>query len=510
MWPDSKLGATKKQVADGVDMKKSVSVIMLSLFGLLLACHVEKKSFEEETYNQLEEIVNYKKKQLTQYMENIHDIAKSVTQDNEMMDLFIEKNALFLRAKQIDRDEQTEQKKMEVGEAIVDLYIKKYLMFYDVLFVNTDGFVFYTVKKKENYHQNIFSFDFANAKLSHAIKPQKQESLIDFQKDPISGEPAAFFIEPIYAGERLLGWVVLQYAINKINNMFSYEKYLGMTGEVFLVNREHLMLTDSRFFADSTILKLNLSRENIESKFRLKNGHKIVTDYRGYRVYSAFQTFGGLERDWLLIAKIDEDEVITEGYRKNREIYYDALLGLIDNEGQKYSLGDYNVEKSVEVNIDEFKRAVGDTVLYTHGVSTCMALVITLPGKFSYMAHISAHDWIYGGEQTDLLNSLIKRLADFEVVNNDRRKLKFTIITPRVNYEKKVLDLLVDHHILLSQITFLTNSKARYANILHDHKNQKTFVDWKLAAAQPLLKRVSVVERSSVGQLLKRILSPVP
>ena len=91
-----------------------------------------------------------------------------------------------------------------------------------------------------------------------------------------------------------------------------------MARKFFLVNKNCYMLTDSRFYGETNILKKNLSKDNIESKFSEKKGHKTVTDYRGYRVLSSFEVVHVLNSKWLIVAKIDEDEILTEYYKKNK------------------------------------------------------------------------------------------------------------------------------------------------------------------------------------------------
>jgi hypothetical protein len=132
-------------------------------------------------------------------------------------------------------------------------------------------------------------------------------------------------VEPVFKEGRLEGWFVLQCAINKISSMFTEEKGLGATGEVFLVNRHQYMLTESRFSKEVSTLNLHLSRDNIEAKFSEKAGHKMVTDYRGFRALTSFEVCRIGSSEWLLIAKIDESEIVTEQYRKRKRDLNKAL-----------------------------------------------------------------------------------------------------------------------------------------------------------------------------------------
>jgi hypothetical protein len=86
---------------------------------------------------------------------------------------------------------------------------------------------------------------------------------------------------------------------------------------VFLVNRDRLMLTDSRFQSETSILRQHLSEQNISAKFAEGRGHKIITDYRGQRALTSFEVCPVLDKEWLLIAKIDEDEVVTRAWNRS-------------------------------------------------------------------------------------------------------------------------------------------------------------------------------------------------
>lgn len=251
-------------------------------------CTSTEQPIEAVYYNKLDQIRVNKHKQLIQYMENVQKVADSISDDEIMKNLFNGKNNIFKKYKDAKPPENVQFTLYKLRDAIEDRYIEKYLIFSDILFINRDGDIFYTVRRQADYHKNIFADNLAETNLFHQLKNNPNNKYVDFHNYEISGDPAAFFVEPHINGSEMLGWFVLQFSINKINNMFSIEEALGQTGEVFLVNKDCYMLTDSRFFADSTILKKHLSEKNIREKFSERTGHKLVTDYRGYRAITSF------------------------------------------------------------------------------------------------------------------------------------------------------------------------------------------------------------------------------
>ena len=127
-----------------------------------------------------------------------------------------------------------------------------------------------------------------------------------------------------------MGWIVLQCAIQKVNTLFAWEESLGQTGETFLINQHGFMLTESNFDGDSTLLKKRLDDRNIQAKFSEKKGHRMVTDYRGHAAVTSFEVVHFLGTRWLVVAKVDRDEIITRHYALHRRYYADSLLDYLE------------------------------------------------------------------------------------------------------------------------------------------------------------------------------------
>ncbi|MDA3938193.1 MAG: hypothetical protein PF693_02645 [Spirochaetia bacterium] len=87
------------------------------------------------------------------------------------------------------------------------------------------------------------------------------------------------------------------------------------TTEVYLINNKNLMLSDSRFYKDSSAMKIKINSSAVQSALNEEQGERIVNDYRNIRVFSSFEKFEVFGVEWVIIAEIDEDEVITEYYK---------------------------------------------------------------------------------------------------------------------------------------------------------------------------------------------------
>lgn len=423
----------------------------------------------KSSYATLENVLLQRKNELKEYSKLIFAKVNELKKDELLNSFFYAKNEYWEIQKTTAIPQEVKNDIAELKQAVKTRYIKNYMSFYDLMFINLSGDVFYTVRQEEDYHKNIFEGTLAKTDLSKRLKKSGKESFIDFKFYDVSGEPSAFFVEPVMKDDNLQGWMVVQFALNKINNIFLDHQELGKTGEVILVNKEHYMLTDSRFNPRSTVLRQKLSEENISSKFKEGKGRKEVIDYNGNKVYSVFEVvefFGG---KWLIICKITQAEVFTNYYKKYKSNTVGAIIERVSNE--KFinkSCRQYADKNRISVDMDEFCRIDSAGVLYTHGVSSCTGVIAVLPGKFAYMAHISPYDDIYGESRTDILSQILKRIDYYEVPEIDKQNIRFYILSQSSETVPNVIDKVLDTGYMLSNIYALTYPHKRYADIYYD------------------------------------------
>ena len=448
---------------------------------LLCGCKYSTYSkFEEKEYDKLEDMLHQRKKQLINYLTDTKKLADKAKKDEVLLSFFKAKKDYYYLSRDTVIPDDIIQGIEKLKQNIQYYYLINYLNFYDIMFIDTTGEVFYTIKKQGNYHKNIFKDNLSDSTLSGKLKNYPAESFVDFQFYKVSGEPSAFFIEPVIENHQTTGWIVLQCSINKIDNLFSSDKNIGLTGEVILVNKDHYLLTNSRFKAEPTILKQKLPYKNIESKFKEKKGRKSVIDYRGNTVISAFEVFEFLNKEWLIIAKIDKSEVITQYYLNNEK----KLYGKIENKVRNYPVnnekGLFNNPENVQnVDMDEFIRGDSSSVLFTRGVSSCTGLTVKYPGKFSYMAHISPNDMIYGMNRTDLVNIMFQHIFYFEITKSESQNLEFFIMSTQSVSFKDLIHIILANGCFLSQIKIMCKPQMIYGNMYSFNNKDINFVSWK-------------------------------
>ena len=108
---------------------------------------------------------------------------------------------------------------------------------------------------------------------------------------------------------RLLGVFALQVPIERIQETMQFSEGMGRTGETYLVGRDHVMRSDSRFGAEPTTLDTRVETEAVRRALEGESGVALTSDFRGVEVLSAYAPFAMDGIDWAVIAEIDEEEV---------------------------------------------------------------------------------------------------------------------------------------------------------------------------------------------------------
>ncbi|MBN1555494.1 MAG: cache domain-containing protein [Phycisphaerae bacterium] len=436
------------------------------------------RSVREAAYEQLDAIRRVKRRQLGEYLDRIRKTAVELRDDPVLRKCFFLEQDFYTLRQGASAPSDAVAAMRQLRDHILVHCLQKYRMFYNILFVDPRGDVFSTVMRADYRGQNLRNGALGETSLGRRLRDMPARAFLDYEFSTVSRRPSAFFVEPVHRDGVLAGWFVLQCSINNINDIFVRDENLGRTGEVFLVNRDCQMLTDSRFQADSSILNLHLSPENIQSKFAEGQGHKIVTDYRGFRAMTSFEVCSVMGSEWLLVAKIDEAEVLTNEYARCREEFRPRLLAALREQNVRYSSPAEPPSGALLVDMDEFRKARASESLVTYGVGTCTAILIHLPGRFAYLAHAGSYDSLYGGGNQDLLRNMIKRICTYEIPPSRIRRLRVVLVAPHMDTIARAVDTLVEEGIFLTQIRFMRNPDASTADVRHDVNTGTTLVKW--------------------------------
>ncbi len=438
-----------------------------------------------------------------------HELALRVSEDPLVRASF-DINLQFLYAgRRGTIPDELDKRVSELRKSFDSYYIENYFTFYNIMFIGTDGDIIYSTRKEPYPDNNLLTGDTKDSALSLCLKnkPQK-EMFVDFQYWKPSNEPAAFFIEPLHKDGVHTGWIILQCAVNKFNTILALTEDLGQTGETFLVNRKGYMLTESNFKGSSTILKKRLDDRNIQAKFTEGHGHRTVTDYRGCVAFSSFEVVSFMGTTWLVVAKVDRDEIITQHYTRYRRYYAEKLLSYLkDSNLPPPSNPVPSFQKpAIRIDMDEFLKAGKGERLHTFGISTCTGLLAAYPGKFAYMAHISPMDRLYGKDETNLLGQMIKKIKSFDTYRSERRHVIFVLAAPHLESLLAAVDKLVEEGFLLAQIRVMYNSKADKAAMSYDYVSNELTVSWSTKNNPAEKTGYLMQDTRNVGEIIRSIM----
>ena len=199
-------------------------------------------------------------------------------------------------------------------------YIQKY-DYYDVFLINNNGLIYYTQARESDYQTNILKGKYASSNLGDLIKEVKQSksfSIADYKPyAPSNGEPAAFIAIPVDGSDTI---VALQLSSEGTNQIMGVREGMGETGESYLVGEDKLMRSDSYLDPEGHSLKASFAgtvtnngadTEAVNLALNAQHGTKIIKDYNGNNVLSAFDSIKIGDFSWIILSEIDESEAFA-------------------------------------------------------------------------------------------------------------------------------------------------------------------------------------------------------
>jgi methyl-accepting chemotaxis protein len=223
---------------------------------------------------------------------------------------------------------------IDVAEAFVPMdsggtdffarYVELY-GYYDLFLIMPDGYVFYSAAKEADYQTNMVTGKYKDSGLGELVRSVLQTGkfqIEDFRPyAPSNGDPAAFMAQGVLhpANNELEMVVALQLSLGDINVVMSERTGLGETGETYLIGPDLLMRSDSFLdpvnhtvnasFADPA--KGSVDTEAGREVIAGNTGERIVIDYNGNPVLSAYTPVQVGDVRWGLLAEIDESEAFA-------------------------------------------------------------------------------------------------------------------------------------------------------------------------------------------------------
>jgi len=239
-----------------------------------------------------------------------------------------EKNAMTYNAKY----DSTYMQAHKRYHGAFDKFLNAYSL-YDIFMVDLKGNLIYTDFKEKDYATNLKNGAYSDTGIAKAYTKaltiaEGQIAYDDFKPyEPSYNAAAAFIATPIFINGKREGVLIFQMPVDIINNIMRFndnfkEAGLGDSGECYLVGKDYLMRSNSRFQKDidnkvvrdlgTTIGVWKVQTKSTEAVFNgQKKGRGIIKDYRGVSVLSVYDTVNVFNTTtWAIVAEIDEDEVM--------------------------------------------------------------------------------------------------------------------------------------------------------------------------------------------------------
>ena len=212
----------------------------------------------------------------------------------------------------------------------------------DMMLIDTRGTVIYSVMKQQNFAVALGEETDIGGGLGIAFRrivanpSPGVEIFVDFRTyPPAGGRPTGFIAVPLYGeGRERLGVLVFEMPVRRINRVMNVAAGMGETGETFIVGRDLLVRTDSRFATGSTILERHVDSGPVKAALKGESGVTVSTETdetgKKSKKLAAFAPLGFLGARWAIIAQADLREVQAPVTRmRNRALINGLLLALL-------------------------------------------------------------------------------------------------------------------------------------------------------------------------------------
>jgi methyl-accepting chemotaxis protein len=293
----------------------SIALIPTIAVGLI-ASYISSSALEKQAFSQLISVREIKKSQVEDYFaERKGDIEILAATLQKTLD-FSSINALKTSA-----DNQH-----DFFEKFINTY-----GYYDFFIIDNTGDIFYTVTKEADYQTNLLTGAYNHSGLGTLYKKVSQGSkfaMSDFSRyAPSNNEPAGFIALPFFSENGTPIVIALQLSIDKINTLMQQRAGMGDTGESYLVGSDLLMRSDS--FLDpeghsviasfaGNVKNNGVNTEAAQLAVAGKTGTKIIIDYNGNPVLSAYTAINVNGIEWALLSEID----VAEAFEPMYEMYW--------------------------------------------------------------------------------------------------------------------------------------------------------------------------------------------
>ncbi|MCP4322218.1 MAG: methyl-accepting chemotaxis protein [Alteromonadales bacterium] len=288
-----------------------------------LASYVSSSTIEQQIFSQLVAVREIKKAQIESFFAEREGDIKVLSKTIEKLLDFGSPNSLKISAHNQNQ--------------YFDNFIKAY-GYYDLFLIDDSGEIFYTITKEADYQTNLVTGKYKDTGLGNLFKKVQSSgrfAMSDFSNyAPSNGDPAGFIAIPLKTASGASVIVALQLSIEKISEVMQERGGMGKTGESYLIGSDLLMRSDS--FLDpkvhsvsasfsGTVEKNGVDTEGAKLAIKGGVGHKIIIDYNGNPVLSAYTPIDINGIRWALLSEID----VAEAFESIYTLYWSITIVVV-------------------------------------------------------------------------------------------------------------------------------------------------------------------------------------
>ena len=208
-------------------------------------------------------------------------------------------------------------------KSFLETHETKFSGYEDVYLIGAaDQFIMLTAMGSKELGSNLSSGELKDsslAKLCKIVLKTGKPGMVDFQTYAPVGRPVMFMAAPILGDKSVVdGVLAIRIGPEKINSIFGSAAAIGKTTEAYLVGRDLLMRSQSRFAPDSAILGAKVDTDAAKRALQGNSGTGVLRNYQDTMVLTSYSPAGLLnikelapDFDWAVIAAINSDEAFA-------------------------------------------------------------------------------------------------------------------------------------------------------------------------------------------------------
>jgi methyl-accepting chemotaxis protein len=193
----------------------------------------------------------------------------------------------------------------------------------DFFLVDSSGNVIYSMFKEPDFATNLQIGKWKDSGLAETFRSvmnQKNTSEVSFTDfkpyAPNNDTPAAFMGKPITdESGNYIGALIFQMPIKRINEIFTKDDSVGVTGNVSLIGADYLTRTQDRFSKENTILQIKKDIPEVKAALEGIEGTNLnATDKEGKKLITAWNDYQFGDTKYAILFEKDLNEVMQPVY----------------------------------------------------------------------------------------------------------------------------------------------------------------------------------------------------